>query len=119
VFIDLDHFKQINDRFGHRAGDRLLETITARLKNLLRQDEIIGRYGGDEFVLLLRGGPDARLGTPLLDRIMQVVCEPIEFEGHSLQVTCSLGVTSYPEDGDSADLMIARLHSDVSGENSG
>lgn len=108
VFIDLDHFKQINDRFGHRAGDRLLETITARLKNLLRQDDIIGRYGGDEFVLLLRGGPDARLGTPLLDRIMQVVCEPVEFEGHSLQVTCSLGVTSYPEDGDSADLMIAR-----------
>lgn len=108
VFIDLDHFKQINDRFGHRAGDRLLETITARLRQLLRQDDIIGRYGGDEFVLLLRGGPEARLTTPILERIMQVVCEPVDFEGHKLEVTCSLGVTAYPEDGDSEDLLIER-----------
>lgn len=108
VFIDLDHFKQINDRFGHRAGDRLLETITARLRQLLRQDDIIGRYGGDEFVLLLRGGPEARLTTLILERIMQVVCEPIDFDGHKLEVTCSLGVTAYPEDGDSEDLLIER-----------
>ncbi len=108
VFIDLDHFKQINDRFGHRAGDRLLATITARLRLLLRQDDIIGRYGGDEFVLLLRGGPEARLSTPILERIMQVVCEPVEFEGHKLEVTCSLGVTTFPEDGDSEDLLIER-----------
>jgi diguanylate cyclase (GGDEF)-like protein/PAS domain S-box-containing protein len=108
VFIDLDHFKQINDRFGHRAGDRVLETITARLRNLLRADDIIGRYGGDEFVLLLRGGPDSRLATPLLDRIMQVVCEPVVFEGHSLQVTCSLGITAYPDDGDTEDSLIER-----------
>ena len=108
VFIDLDHFKQINDQFGHRAGDRLLETISARLRQLLRQDDIIGRYGGDEFVLLLRGGPEARLSTSLLERIMQVVCEPVDFEGHKLEVTCSLGVTAYPEDGDSEDLLIER-----------
>jgi len=108
VFIDLDHFKQINDRFGHRGGDRLLEAITARLRQLLRQDDIIGRYGGDEFVLLLRGGPEARLSTSLLERIMQVVCEPVDFEGHTLEVTCSLGVTAYPEDGDSEDLLIER-----------
>jgi len=108
VFIDLDHFKQINDRFGHRAGDRLLETITARLRQLLRQDDIIGRYGGDEFVLLLRGGPEARLTTPILERIMQVVCEPVEFEGHRLQVTCSLGVTAFPDDGHDEDTLIER-----------
>ena len=113
VFIDLDHFKQINDRFGHRAGDRLLETITARLRLLLRQDDIIGRYGGDEFVLLLRGGPEARLSTPILERIMQVVCEPVEFEGHKLEVTCSLGVTTFPEDGDSEDLLIERADTAV------
>jgi diguanylate cyclase (GGDEF)-like protein/PAS domain S-box-containing protein len=108
VFIDLDHFKQINDRFGHHAGDRILETITARLRQLLRQDDIIGRYGGDEFVLLLRGGPEARLTTAILKRIMQVICEPIDFDGHKLEVTCSLGVTAYPEDGDSEDLLIER-----------
>jgi len=108
VFIDLDHFKQINDRFGHHAGDRLLATITARLRQLLRQDDIIGRYGGDEFVLLLRGGPEARLTTPILERIMQVVCEPVDFNGHKLEVTCSLGVTAYPQDGDREDLLIER-----------
>lgn len=108
VFIDLDHFKQINDRFGHRAGDRLLAIITSRLRQLLRQDDIIGRYGGDEFVLLLRGGPEARLSTSLLERIMQVVPEPIDFEGHKLEVTCSLGVTAYPQDGDSEDVLIER-----------
>ncbi|MFZ9367935.1 MAG: putative bifunctional diguanylate cyclase/phosphodiesterase [Burkholderiaceae bacterium] len=108
VFIDLDHFKQINDRFGHRAGDRLLETITARLRQLLRQDDIIGRYGGDEFVLLLRSGPESRLSTPILERIMQVVCEPVDFDGHQLAVTCSLGVTAYPEDGDHEDVLIER-----------
>lgn len=108
VFIDLDHFKQINDRFGHRAGDRLLEAITARLRQLLRQDDTIGRYGGDEFVLLLRGGPEARLTTPILERIMQVVCDPVEFEGHRLQVTCSLGVTTFPDDGDDEDTLIER-----------
>jgi diguanylate cyclase (GGDEF)-like protein/PAS domain S-box-containing protein len=108
VFIDLDHFKQINDRFGHRGGDRLLETITARLRQLLRQDDIIGRYGGDEFILLLRGGPEARLTTAILQRIMQVVCEPVDFDGHKLEVTCSLGVTAYPEDGDSEELLIER-----------
>lgn len=108
VFIDLDHFKQINDRFGHHAGDRLLETITSRLRQLLRQDDIIGRYGGDEFVLLLRGGPEAQLTTTILQRIMQVVCEPVDFDGHKLEVTCSLGVTAYPEDGDNEDLLIER-----------
>ena len=108
VFIDLDHFKQINDRFGHHAGDRILETITARLRQLLRQDDIIGRYGGDEFVLLLRGGPEARLTTAILNRIMQVVCEPVDFDGHKLEVTCSLGVATYPEDGDNEDLLIER-----------
>jgi diguanylate cyclase (GGDEF)-like protein len=108
VFIDLDHFKQINDRFGHHAGDRLLETITSRLRQLLRKDDIIGRYGGDEFVLLLRGGPEATLATPILERIMQVVCEPVDFNGHKLEVTCSLGVTAYPQDGDREDLLIER-----------
>lgn len=108
VFIDLDHFKQVNDRFGHHAGDRLLANITARLRQLLREDDIIGRYGGDEFVLLLRGGPEARLTTPILERIMQVVCEPVDFDGHKLEVTCSLGVAAYPEDGDRADLLIER-----------
>lgn len=108
AFLDLDRFKQINDRYGHRAGDHLLETVTTRLRHLLRKDDIIGRYGGDEFVLALRGGADSRLNPQLLERIMQVVCEPIDIDGQSLQVTCSLGVASFPDDGDNSRALLER-----------
>ena len=108
AFLDLDHFKQINDRFGHRAGDLLLETVTARLRQLLRKGDIIGRYGGDEFILVLRGGTDDTLNSQLLDRIMQVVSEPIDMDGHPLQVTCSLGVAAFPDDGDRSEVLLER-----------
>lgn len=108
AFLDLDRFKQVNDRFGHRAGDLLLETVTARLRQLLRKDDIIGRYGGDEFVLVLRGGTESHLNTQLLERIMQVVCEPVDVEGNWLQVTCSLGIASFPDDGDDSRGLLER-----------
>ncbi|MCM0044973.1 MAG: bifunctional diguanylate cyclase/phosphodiesterase [Burkholderiaceae bacterium] len=107
-FLDLDHFKQINDRFGHRAGDRLLETVTSRLRALLRKDDIIGRYGGDEFVLVMRGGAADALGPTLLDRIMAAVCQPVDFDGYALAVTCSLGIAGYPEDADDGQLLLER-----------
>ncbi len=108
AFLDLDHFKQINDRFGHRAGDILLETITARLRKLLRKDDMIGRYGGDEFILVLRGGPGNVLTPALLERVMAVVGEPVEVDGYALSVTCSLGIASFPEDGDSVRVLLER-----------
>lgn len=108
AFLDLDRFKQINDRFGHRAGDRLLETVTTRLRQLLRKDDIIGRYGGDEFILVLRGGAESYLNPQLLERIMQVVCEPVDVDGHSLQVTCSLGIAAFPDDGEHGHALLER-----------
>jgi diguanylate cyclase (GGDEF)-like protein/PAS domain S-box-containing protein len=108
AFLDLDRFKYINDRFGHQAGDHLLETITARLRQLLRKEDIIGRYGGDEFILVLRGGSDSQLNPQLLERILQVVCEPIDIDGHSLQVTCSLGISTFPADGYSSNMLLAK-----------
>jgi len=107
-FLDLDHFKQINDRFGHRAGDRLLEAITIRLRNLLRQDDIIGRYGGDEFILVMRGGTDDTLNPTMLDRIMAVARQPVDIDGYALAVTCSLGIASYPDDATDAHSLLER-----------
>lgn len=107
-FLDLDHFKQVNDRFGHRAGDQLLEVITNRLRTLLRKDDIIGRYGGDEFILVMRGGADDMLSPTLLERVMAAVCQPVDFEGYSLSVTCSLGIASHPEDADDARSLLER-----------
>lgn len=108
AFLDLDHFKQVNDHFGHRAGDQLLETVTTRLRALLRKDDVIGRYGGDEFIIVMRGGADDTLSLALLERIMAAVCEPVDFEGYSLSVTCSLGVASFPEDADDARALLER-----------
>lgn len=108
AFLDLDRFKQVNDRFGHRAGDELLAEVTARLSKVLREDDIIGRYGGDEFIIVMRGGPGSSLNPPLLQRILQLVSEPIDVDGYQLQVTGSLGVAAYPEDGDNAELLLER-----------
>jgi len=110
AFLDLDRFKYINDRFGHQAGDQVLETITARLRQLLRKEDIIGRYGGDEFILVLRGGSDSQLNPQLLERILQVVCAPIDIDGQSLQITCSLGIATFPDDhdGDSSTILLER-----------
>lgn len=108
AFLDLDRFKQVNDRLGHRAGDRLLEIVTARLTRLLRKGDLIGRYGGDEFILVMRGAENAEMNPQMLDRIMQVVNDPIEIDGHMLRVSCSLGVTAFPDDGHTPQLLLDR-----------
>jgi len=101
AFIDLDRFKFINDHYGHRAGDQILTGISSRLRSILRSNDILGRYGGDEFIVVLRGGPEFEMSPETLERIMQAVAEPIKIDGHSLFVNCSVGVSVFPQDGDS------------------
>lgn len=106
AFVDIDRFKQVNDRFGHAAGDQLLQVITDRLANSLRKDDVLGRYGGDEFVLVLRGGPEDHLTTQVIERLMASVCEPVSVDDHELRVTCSIGVATYPVDGNTPEEMM-------------
>ena len=107
-FLDMDRFKYINDRYGHAVGDQLLVTITARLHQALRKDDVIGRYGGDEFILMLRGDPHHELTPQTIQRILHTVCEPINIDQHPLQVTCSLGIAAFPIDGDTPAQLIER-----------
>jgi diguanylate cyclase (GGDEF)-like protein/PAS domain S-box-containing protein len=110
-YLDLDHFKPVNDRFGHAAGDRLLAELAGRLRGALRSREhwtdIAARLGGDEFVLLLRSGTieEARLAV---DRVLRVVAQPyvIDPAAEAVQVTASMGATIYPIDRSDAETLL-------------
>ncbi len=97
VFIDLDGFKQVNDRFGHEAGDFLLISQSQRMREVLRDSDSIGRQGGDEFVAVISDLADANGFVPLVERILAVCTEPVNYQGEVLQVSASLGVAIYPQ----------------------
>ncbi|NJC72604.1 GGDEF domain-containing protein [Planosporangium thailandense] len=88
VLCDLDGFKPVNDRMGHQAGDLVLQTVAARLAGCLRGDDVVGRLGGDEFLILCRGAPE-RAVAQLIERIPRAVGTPVELAG----VTVTVGVT--------------------------
>lgn len=111
AFLDLDRFKFINDHYGHRVGDKLLINLTRRLQAAMRKTDTIGRYGGDEFILVLRGGPEDSMNAVMVERIMASVNEPMEIDGHHLQLSCSLGLAMYPDDGSTPDSLIE--HADI------
>ncbi len=94
VVFDLDNFKDFNDSYGHAIGDLILSTIARRISNRLRGSDVLGRYGGDEFVLLLSGISDANI-KPLLERLRQSISlEPINIGSEMLFITISMGVSS-------------------------
>ena len=99
MFLDLDEFKQVNDRLGHAIGDQLLQTIVQRLSHCLREADVIARWGGDEFVILL---PQIRCrddASEVAGRLIEV-CQPEFYLGeHRLHTTVSIGVAIYPDDG--------------------
>lgn len=108
AFIDLDRFKYVNDRYGHAVGDRLLVALSSRLRSVLRREDLIGRYGGDEFILVLQGDAHNELSTQSINRIMDAICEPLPFEGFSLNITSSIGIAAFPNDGDLPSMLIER-----------
>ncbi|WP_306604296.1 EAL domain-containing protein [Azonexus sp.] len=99
LFLDLDHFKNINDTLGHEIGDQLLLQVAQRLRANLDERDTISRQGGDEFAILIRGyGTPARLAM-IAQRINDVLSEPFAVESHELRVSASIGISTYPQDG--------------------
>ena len=108
LFIDLDRFKLVNDSLGHAAGDEMLRVVTRRIGCCVRPGDTLARLGGDEFVLLLPNAmPDVALER-LTQRVAQVVAEPIRVADREVSVTCSLGYSVYPEDGQDAVTLLKR-----------
>jgi diguanylate cyclase (GGDEF)-like protein len=100
AFIDLDSFKLVNDGLGHNAGDELLKVVGARIKDCVRRTDTLGRFGGDEFVIVLGDQDDNPMAlAPLLEKIRQAVAQPVLLSGQEVQISCSMGVVMYPRDG--------------------
>jgi len=99
VFIDLDHFKSVNDTLGHAAGDRLLKEVAARLAACTREGDIVARYGGDEFVMVLPNLSGNDIVEPLVHRMLDVLSQPISLDDGTINLTCSAGISLYPRDG--------------------
>lgn len=96
ILIDLDHFKQINDRYGHPAGDAVLVEVTRRLKGSVRVRDVVARWGGEEFLLILPGTPATNLPT-VAKSLLQVIAEqPFDIQGSTLHVTGSIGSIAWP-----------------------
>lgn len=99
LFIDLDHFKEVNDSLGHDAGDELLVSVAERLRSQLRGSDFIARIGGDEFVVVINRFKSHEVINDLATQINRHLSEPFTLRQNQIQTTCSIGIALYPDDG--------------------
>ncbi|MHB1332125.1 MAG: EAL domain-containing protein [Sulfuriferula sp.] len=105
LFLDLDHFKLINDSLGHAEGDRMLLDVAERLRSCVREGDTVSRHGGDEFVLVLQKIDQMHHVASICEKILQTIANPFSIQGHSFHVTCSIGIALYPQDGRDAETL--------------
>jgi diguanylate cyclase (GGDEF)-like protein len=99
MYVDLDHFKRVNDTLGHSAGDQLLSIVAHRLKACTKEGDTVARLGGDEFTVLLRNVGDAETARQIADRVIRSLALPASLGGREYQMRASVGVTLFPDDG--------------------
>ena len=122
MFIDLDRFKDINDTLGHHVGDGLLIEVANRLRNVIRESDLVARHGGDEFIILLSDVHHADEAALVANKIISHVTQPYEVEGYRLYTSPSIGISIYPEDGSDVGVLmqnadLAMYHAKSSGGN--
>jgi diguanylate cyclase (GGDEF)-like protein/PAS domain S-box-containing protein len=105
-FIDLDHFKLINDTFGHAVGDDVLRVVASSLRALVREEDTAARFGGDEFTLLLMGMSSRDEALRLARKIQAAISQPLELSGTRIFMSASIGISMFPEDGVDAESLI-------------
>ena len=122
VFVDLDHFKFVNDTLGHDVGDIVLKAVATRLTSCLRNADTAARSGGDEFLLILVEQESTESISAVIRRLLEVIAQPIEVEQQNLHVTCSIGISLLSQDGDDASTLLknadtAMYHAKEKGRN--
>ena len=105
MFIDLDSFKSVNDTIGHKGGDVLLKQVSESLAGVLRKNDMVARFGGDEFIIMLNNITEHSIVTRMADKIMKVFSDSFLVEGQEFLITASAGVAVYPEDGETSDAL--------------
>jgi diguanylate cyclase (GGDEF)-like protein len=108
LFIDLDHFKQVNDAMGHPVGDKLLRVVGQRLASVIRAEDFAARLGGDEFAVLCKELPDSATALALANRLSDALSGPVILEGVSLHVEASVGVALSPTHAEEVDVLLQR-----------
>ena len=111
LFIDLDRFKNINDTLGHDAGDYVLKEVAHRLQSNLRESDTVGRLGGDEFIVLLEEPPRPLNAAVVAQKILTALCRPYSVKGQEFDITASIGISTYPNDG--ADIQTLMKNADI------
>jgi diguanylate cyclase (GGDEF)-like protein/PAS domain S-box-containing protein len=106
VFMDLDGFKEVNDNHGHKEGDELLITVSQRMKEALREGDTLARIGGDEFIAVMIDLESYEESKPVLDRLLKAAAAPVSLNGKAMNISASIGVTLYPQDGSDADQLM-------------
>lgn len=106
LFLDLDHFKTVNDSLGHNAGDALLKIVANRLTHCLREEDLLARLGGDEFVTLLPRLAHREDAALVAQKMLDGLTEPVEIGGHVMQPAISIGIAFFPEDGEDVETLL-------------
>ncbi len=111
LFIDLDRFKPVNDRFGHSVGDKVLQVVAGRLEKMLRSSDSVCRLGGDEFVILLESTKSIQGAEEVARKAIEALNQPIEVDGNNCSVGASIGISVYPHDCNDSETMLK--HADI------
>ncbi|MDO8413812.1 MAG: EAL domain-containing protein, partial [Gallionellaceae bacterium] len=122
MFLDLDSFKGINDTLGHQIGDKLLQSVASRIRSAARASDTVSRQGGDEFVIMLPDIEDADAVSLIAAKLLEAISQPYLIDGNEIDITTSIGISVFPEDGRDSDVLIkyadaAMYHAKANGRN--
>ena len=106
LFVDIAHFKDINETFGHETGDQLLAIIAKRIRHAVRESDTVARLSGDEFLIILENAAKAKAAEVVAKNVIGSISEPLNFEGRELLIASNVGIAAYPSDGDDPSMLI-------------